>query len=239
MNDKERQMMTTQATGDSASARDDLQDIDEAEVLRTVRALAQVANRRGEFAVDDPRLAGVAAQLGCDLLALRKRMNLLLTYRWLDPSGWTNQREGGEVRRLVSRVRIVGYRWSQTKPNRPERRDKMTRAMRAAAWDLTGGRCWYCGRQTNPHDDFWVDHVVPLERGGRTESGNLVPCCQACNCRKGSKDLEKFRLLLEREAAGAPDFTADQIVYLFIHDIDLPRLPRHWFYFERIGATLP
>ncbi len=53
-------------------------------------------------------------------------------------------------------------------------------------------RCVYCGS----HADTW-DHLIGLVkdeklRGFGRQLGNLVPCCRACNSKKGSKDWEVY-----------------------------------------------
>lgn len=67
--------------------------------------------------------------------------------------------------------------------------------LRAAAWDRTGGKCWYCGHQCNPFRDFSVDHAVPVSRGGLDTIENLVPSCVSCNFAKRALSLDEFRTL--------------------------------------------
>lgn len=67
------------------------------------------------------------------------------------------------------------------------------RAVKAVVWARTEGRCWYCGRQTNPYDDFAVDHVIPVAAGGTNDADNLAPSCRTCNGRKGASDVESLR----------------------------------------------
>ncbi|HSS11798.1 MAG TPA: HNH endonuclease [Acidimicrobiales bacterium] len=42
------------------------------------------------------------------------------------------------------------------------------------------GPCSYCGGL----QETW-DHVIPLWLGGTNKRSNLVPCCEACNRKKG------------------------------------------------------
>lgn len=49
-----------------------------------------------------------------------------------------------------------------------------------------GFRCCYDGKRYAPRD-LTYDHVVPRARGGKTNFGNVVSACRACNSRKGSK----------------------------------------------------
>jgi 5-methylcytosine-specific restriction endonuclease McrA len=64
-------------------------------------------------------------------------------------------------------------------------------------WDKTGGKCWYCGKQTHPYGQdrnaFCVDHVVPRILGGGNDVDNMVPACGYCNTIKGGKALDSFR----------------------------------------------
>lgn len=75
----------------------------------------------------------------------------------------------------------------------PSPRQKIERDIRALVWSKSGGRCWYCGTQTNPFDDFRVDHVVPVADGGTNDPANLAPACHPCNAAKGAMALEAFR----------------------------------------------
>ena len=44
-------------------------------------------------------------------------------------------------------------------------------------------KCYYCGIHLQPIQ-VTMDHIVPVSRGGRSNKGNLVPCCKACNNEK-------------------------------------------------------
>ena len=53
-----------------------------------------------------------------------------------------------------------------------------------------GGRCAYCGVKP---DTIYMDHVIPLVKGGRDAIGNVLPACLKCNMSKGSKLLAVWR----------------------------------------------
>lgn len=72
-------------------------------------------------------------------------------------------------------------------------RGPVSRDLRAYVWNMTMGRCWYCGFHTNPYVDFCIDHIRPLARGGSDEIENLVPACQHCNQAKHSKLISEWR----------------------------------------------
>lgn len=48
---------------------------------------------------------------------------------------------------------------------------------------LSKGQCYYCGKKVSPKE-LTMDHVIPLIRGGKSNKGNIVPCCKDCNNRK-------------------------------------------------------
>lgn len=66
--------------------------------------------------------------------------------------------------------------------------------VRARVWAQTNGRCWYCGKLTNPYLDFDIDHIEPIARGGNSDENNLVPSCSSCNHQKHTRSVESFRL---------------------------------------------
>jgi len=55
--------------------------------------------------------------------------------------------------------------------------------------------CQYCGRKDSP---MTIDHVVPRNRGGKTEWDNVVCCCLKCNSRKGDRLAHEVGLALLR-----------------------------------------
>lgn len=84
--------------------------------------------------------------------------------------------------------------WYERKSQNARDRRGFTREEREAVWDMTGGRCFYCGVQTNPFRDFSIDHVVPVSKGGANLQDNLIPCCTTCNSSKRDSDLEAWRI---------------------------------------------
>lgn len=49
-----------------------------------------------------------------------------------------------------------------------------------------GHRCQYCGRVFAPAE-LTLDHVVPRDRGGKTNWENIVTACVRCNARKADR----------------------------------------------------
>lgn len=55
---------------------------------------------------------------------------------------------------------------------------------------LISGPCFYCGSP----DRITIDHIIPIDKGGRHSVGNLVSACKSCNSSKGAKFLVVWRL---------------------------------------------
>jgi len=55
--------------------------------------------------------------------------------------------------------------------------------------------------QTQGHKHAYLDHVIPVNRGGSNHPDNLVLSCTWCNGRKGSKTPDEYRQwLIDRGA---------------------------------------
>ncbi|MBU0495065.1 MAG: HNH endonuclease [Chloroflexi bacterium] len=61
----------------------------------------------------------------------------------------------------------------------------------AAQWqalcDHYGNICLWCGRDDRP---LFVDHVIPISRGGSSDISNLQCLCGPCNSAKGDKSTD-------------------------------------------------
>lgn len=67
----------------------------------------------------------------------------------------------------------------------------------AMVWEFNPagpGCCNYCAKLLafDRRDEWHVDHVVPLSRGGLHEIGNLVIACVPCNLSKGAKLVSEW-----------------------------------------------
>lgn len=57
-------------------------------------------------------------------------------------------------------------------------------------YDEQEGRCAYCG--ITLYNDYHLDHIIPLIRGGSNNPDNLACTCAACNLSKGEKLLGEW-----------------------------------------------
>lgn len=62
-----------------------------------------------------------------------------------------------------------------------------------------GGICNGC-RKSFPIDDFDVDHIKPVSRGGADVDENLQLLCERCNSIKGDRDMEYLWAKLAEES---------------------------------------
>jgi len=70
-----------------------------------------------------------------------------------------------------------------------EERKKMTPSLRLKILERDKFTCQLCGR-TPPEIKLTVDHKYPVDKGGKTEEGNLWALCWDCNAGKGAKIIE-------------------------------------------------
>lgn len=63
-----------------------------------------------------------------------------------------------------------------------------------AQYDRQKGKCFWCKAKVK--DDYHVDHVIPLSRGGRDSRENLVISCPHCNISKHNKMPAEFAGIL-------------------------------------------
>jgi len=55
-------------------------------------------------------------------------------------------------------------------------------------------KCVYCGKRTRR---LAKDHIIPLSQGGDLTLQNIVPACQSCNSKKGTKSpLKPIQVVL-------------------------------------------
>ncbi len=68
---------------------------------------------------------------------------------------------------------------------------RVSQNTRSQLYEDSGGVCYLCGSTVSP-TGWWVDHIIPVARGGQTVEGNLAVSCQPCNRRKHTKLVEEL-----------------------------------------------
>jgi len=74
----------------------------------------------------------------------------------------------------------------RTADKRKER--KRTEKFRNSILKRDKKTCYFCGEL-----GLSLDHLIPIDKGGKTESSNLVCCCDVCNNEKGNMTEEEYR----------------------------------------------
>lgn len=67
---------------------------------------------------------------------------------------------------------------------RTDERTMLPRSTRMAIFDASGGVCAHCGAKLDFYDNFTVEHVIPLAKGGKNDPENYVALCETCNKQK-------------------------------------------------------
>ena len=101
----------------------------------------------------------------------------------------------------------------------------MTESKRREVFKKTRGRCSYCGCRLK-FNDFEVDHIIPLSRGGKNNIENLTPSCSACNRLKLDSSLKEFKKKIE-------NIFIDTFHGKIIDKYYKPKKKKIVFYFER------
>lgn len=64
--------------------------------------------------------------------------------------------------------------------NSKVKRKNFTQSERVKVYNKNRGRCAICGKFV-PYDEFTVDHIIPLAKGGTNKPENLQCTCKTCN----------------------------------------------------------
>ncbi len=71
-------------------------------------------------------------------------------------------------------------------PKHVAREKAKARELRKTQWwrdKLNQGICYYCEKKFDS-DEITMDHIVPMARGGKSVTRNIVACCKECNNKK-------------------------------------------------------
>ena len=61
--------------------------------------------------------------------------------------------------------------------------------VRNSIFERDQGKCAYCNGQMLYSDNWHIDHIQPVSKGGTNEETNLVLSCSRCNLEKSNKEV--------------------------------------------------
>lgn len=106
-----------------------------------------------------------------------------------------------EGNRLLANARAMDWQKRNPEKKRVQRENRRAREIGAVGyyfsehvtwhWLVQDGKCAYCNCQLNK-DEFHVDHILPLTRGGSNWTQNLSLACPRCNLSKSNKLPEEW-----------------------------------------------
>lgn len=96
------------------------------------------------------------------------------TIRLLKQEGWQIEVKGDGYNRLLSLEKELGK----------GERSPISRKLRFQILHRDGFRCKACGRSVDDGVKLVIDHIVPVNWGGKTEEANLQVLCEECNAGK-------------------------------------------------------
>lgn len=165
--------------------------------------VGEAAHRRCRFPADPDHGTYARYSRGCRCDACRAA-NVARARAWQKKHDYWSRPEvvaRRKSQRSTPEYREVGQkRWSRyysenraaqiAKSKEKEARRKGAPTIKFSAAQLESrlsmfAGCWMCGVELG--DDFHVDHVKPLARGGWHCLSNLRPSCPSCNISKGAK----------------------------------------------------
>lgn len=110
----------------------------------------------------------------------------------LDPEFAERQREYQRTRNGTPTVKAIRKRhyWKNPEGHRARRRLAYNGARRAI-YERDEGICHICGIAVD-FEDYEIDHIVPVSRGGGSEPENLATSHRRCNRKKAARLLEEL-----------------------------------------------
>ena len=77
------------------------------------------------------------------------------------------------------------------RPAKIHSRRKIGKAIARRLYEAQGGACVFCYAMM---DQFHIDHIIPIARGGSNEEMNLQLLCPKCNISKRDKDPARYMM---------------------------------------------
>ncbi len=99
-------------------------------------------------------------------------------------------------------TRYGGGTYEDSRQNRPSVSNERTRfpsAVKEKLFEKCGGVCGGCLDVFKQVGNMEIDHIVPVQRGGSNDFGNLQLLCRSCNTQKGTGTMDDLILKLKEK----------------------------------------
>lgn len=100
------------------------------------------------------------------------------------------QKEAIPEKKEVTKSKVINA-VEEPKVEKECQRKSVSKTLRVQVYNQAEGRCAICGDFV-PYDDFTIDHIFPVAKGGNNEISNLQCTCHQCNQMKQAMSEKEF-----------------------------------------------
>lgn len=101
------------------------------------------------------------------------------------------QKEAIPEKKVVTKSKVTNT-VEEPKGEKECQRKSVSKTLRVQVYNQAEGRCAICGDFV-PYDDFTIDHIFPVAKGGNSEISNLQCTCYRCNQMKQDMSEKEFQ----------------------------------------------
>ena len=113
--------------------------------------------------------------------AIKKVTDLSEASRFSSTIEAKNLRDHASGKLKKYKIRSINDAIKQNNTAKEKRKRKIIpNSIRTNIYNKAKGRCAICGKFI-PCNEYMIDHIVPLSKGGTDEESNLQCCCLICN----------------------------------------------------------
>ncbi len=92
-----------------------------------------------------------------------------------------------EMLKIDTELEKIGYETTRSKWYSNNQRRLLTKDLRTLIKERDNYTCQICGKYMPDEVGLHIDHIVPINKGGRSVESNLQVLCDKCNLSKGRK----------------------------------------------------
>lgn len=92
-----------------------------------------------------------------------------------------------DMLKIENSLKKIDYQTTRKKYKSKEQRKLMTKELRRKVIERDNYTCQICGKYMPDEVGLQIDHIISINKGGKTIESNLQVLCDKCNYKKGSK----------------------------------------------------